>query len=77
MISANTVKCPICGTVFEGGSFDDCPLCDWEYALWDNDTPDDEPSELNHGMTKREAKKNFANGLDMWGNPLKDTPENK
>ena len=30
----NEVKCPICGTVFEGGTFDDCPYCDWERKMF-------------------------------------------
>ena len=77
MRSLDTVKCPICGTIFEGSTLDDCPLCDWEYATWDVDTPDDDPSDVNHGMTKREAKEKFAKGLNMWGKPLKDASDNK
>ena len=29
------IKCPICGTEFEGSTFDDCPYCDWEYEYDD------------------------------------------
>lgn len=63
------VKCPICGTEFEGGSFDDCPYCDWEYLGFESELDEDEYEEVNH-TTIKHAKENFAKGLDIWGDPL-------
>lgn len=63
------VKCPICGTEFEGGSFDDCPICDWTYLGYEGELEEDEIDSANP-ITVKQAKKNFAKGLDIWGNPL-------
>lgn len=63
------VKCPICGTEFEGGSFDDCPLCDWTYLGYEGEMEEDELDSANP-VTIREAKENFAKGLNIWGEPL-------
>ena len=69
----NKVKCPVCGTEFSGGSFDDCPYCDWTYEFDDytgmeNDTDGVNPISLN------QAKKLFSEGKNIWGDPL---PEKK
>lgn len=63
------VKCPICGTEFEGGSFDDCPLCDWTYLGYEGEMEEDELDSANP-VTIQEAKENFAKGLNIWGEPL-------
>ncbi len=63
------VKCPICGTLFEGGSFDNCPKCDWCYQGIEGELDKDEYDEANH-TTIAKAKENFSKGLDKWGEPL-------
>ena len=64
-----SVKCPICGTVFEGGAFDDCPLCDWTYEYDDYSGEEDEIG-INP-VSYNKAKENFKKGLNVWGKPLK------
>ena len=63
------VKCPICKTEFEGGSFDHCPYCDWCYQGIENEFEENEYDEANH-TTIAKAKENLAKGLDKWGEPL-------
>lgn len=60
------IKCPICGTEFDGESLvDECPYCDWIYDY----TEGNEFSEVNH-MTIKEAKEKLEKGLNIWGDPL-------
>ena len=59
-------KCPVCGTEFAGGSFDDCPYCDWtyefdDYAGMENDTDGVNPVSLN------QAKKLLC--VDLFSRP--------
>ena len=63
------VKCPICGTEFEGGSFDDCPYCDWAYLGYEGEMEEDEVDSANP-VTIRQAKELLAKGLNIWGDPL-------
>lgn len=69
------VKCPICGTDYDGDSLvDPCPFCDWIY-----DFTEDEPDVRSgaNPITLTEARKNFAKGLNIWGDPLPKGPETK
>ena len=63
------VKCPICGTKFEGGAFDYCPHCDWCYQGFEDELDENEIDELNH-VSIAKAKENLSKGLDKWGDPL-------
>lgn len=63
------VKCPICGTEFKGGSFDDCPYCDWKYEYDDYTGEEDDTDGINP-ISYNQAKDNFSKGLDIWGEPL-------
>lgn len=63
------VKCPICGTEFEGGSFDICEYCGWGYLGYESELDPDEKEDYNL-MSINQAKANFAKGLDIWGDPL-------
>ena len=63
------LKCPICGTEFEGSTFDDCPYCDWEYEYDDYTGEEDEPN-ITNPVTYRQAKELVAKGLNIWGEPL-------
>ncbi len=62
-------RCPICGTEFEGGWTDACPYCNWLYMGCIDDIDIDDP-DTDNPVTIRQAKKNLANGLDIWGEPL-------
>ena len=57
--------CPCCGeiTIPNGGNALAyiCPVCLWEIDLFI--TSDDEKSDQNHGLTLRQARKNYA----VWG----------
>ena len=68
-MSVKVVKCPICGTEFEGSAFDDCPYCDWEYEGLNYTGQEDEPNETNP-VTYNQAKELVAKGLNIWGEPL-------
>ena len=63
------LKCPICGTEFEGSSFDDCPRCDWTYLGYEGELGLDEEDSANP-VTIRKAKELVAKGLNIWGDPL-------
>ena len=64
------LKCPICGTEFEGESLvDDCPYCDWTYLGYEDDMDIDEKDSANP-VTIRQAKKLFSEGKNIWGDPL-------
>ena len=63
------VKCPICGTEFEGGSFDDCPKCDWTFLGYENELGLDE-KESSNPVTIRQAKELVEKGMNIWGEPL-------
>lgn len=63
------VKCPICGTEFEGGSFDDCPYCDWTYLGYEGEMEEDELDSANP-VSIQKAKALVAKGLNIWGDPL-------
>ena len=65
-----TVKCPICGTKYEGESLvDPCPDCGWIRYGSEDTTDENEYDEVNH-TTIAKAKENLAKGLDKWGDPL-------
>ena len=67
------IICPVCGTEFVGEYDDDCPVCDWEYdgielkgeESWDKELKAPNP------VTLGEARKLFAEGKNIWGEPLK------
>ncbi len=68
------VKCYICGTEFDRDEYyDDCPYCDWTYLGFENELDENEYEEINT-MTIAQAKANFAQGKDIWGEPLKEKP---
>ena len=65
------VKCAICGAEFQGETYvDTCPVCDWLYTGEEQDMKPDEICEINK-ITINQAKENYKNGLNIWGNPLK------
>lgn len=63
------IKCYICGTEFEGGTFDDCPYCDWTHIGYEADLDKDEYDSANP-ITIEQAKKFVSQGLNIWGEPL-------
>ena len=67
-MSASNVKCPVCGAEYNGDTLvDSCPYCDWIY-----DFTEDYPSVKSgaNPISLEEARKNFAKGLNIWGDPL-------
>ena len=62
----NEIKCPCCGYAYKGDYYDDCPNCDWEY-----EGIDAEDFKGANPITLGEARKLFAEGKDIWGEPLK------
>ena len=64
-------KCIICGTVHDGGLYEDpCPCCQWIPIHKDNVSSEDEYDYIN-GTTIREAKNKYAKGLNRFGDPIK------
>ena len=68
------VKCFICNTEFEGGSFDECPVCGWMYEGFEAELDPNEKDECNL-MSISKAKKNFSEGKNIWGESLKKRGE--
>ena len=63
-------KCHICNTVFDWDETDDeCTYCNWLNSLSDEITDEDD-EDNNNPLTARQARKNLAHGLDIWGKPL-------
>lgn len=63
------LKCPICGNEFEGGTFDVCECCGQSYLGYEDELEEDEIDSANP-ITVKQARENFAKGLDIWGDPL-------
>ena len=66
---SNKVICPVCGTEFNGASFDDCPYCDWTYEFDDYTDFEDEVCGANP-IPLNQAKKLIGEGKNIWGEPL-------
>lgn len=64
------IICIICGHKFKGDQFDECPICEWAFTGIDKSLEEDEIDDYNK-ISKAEAKRNFAKGLNIWGEPLK------
>ena len=68
-----TEKCYICGTEFDlDEHYDVCPRCRWKYTGWEEKLGEDELCSANPITTIRQAKENYAKGLDIWGDPIKE-----
>lgn len=65
----NKVKCYICGTDFEGGSFDCCPYCGWLYYGFESELDPNEKDEGNL-ISINEAKRLVSKGKDIYGESL-------
>lgn len=64
------IKCFICGTEYECGYIGEpCPVCDW-IDVGDEAERDPETNDRTNSVTLKQAKKNFAAGLNIWGDPL-------
>ena len=69
------VKCFICGTEFDREEcYDDCPYCDWTYLGFEDELEEGEIDGANP-ITVAQAKEYYAQGKDIWGDPLKKKPE--
>lgn len=64
------IKCPICGTEIEDEQFVPCPCCEWAYTGYESIYEEDEKDEFNF-ISRKKAKENLKNGLNIWGYPLK------
>lgn len=63
------VKCPICGKEIEDEPYTECPFCQWGYTGDENLYTEDEKDDYNL-ISRKEAKANYAKGLNVWGEPL-------
>ena len=65
------VKCYICKQEFDIRITEEgeCPICDWIWLGWEAELDEDEKPAANP-ITIREAKQNFAKGLNIWGKTL-------
>lgn len=63
------VKCPICGTEIDDDTYTECPTCLWGYTGIEYAYDEDEKDDYNL-ISRKEAKENFAKGLNIWGEPL-------
>lgn len=77
MNSEAIFKCPICGTNYDISEHDECPVCAWEFQGHEDILKEDEKCPY-HLMTIKQAKDNYAKGLNIWGKPIQaDTHKNK
>ena len=67
------IICAVCGTNYMGGQYDDCPVCDWEYdgCEQNEDGSFDYNWQGPNPIILGEARKLFAEGKNIWGEPLK------
>lgn len=63
------VKCPICENEIDDDTYTECPFCLWGYTGIENCYDEDEKDDYNL-ISRKEAKENYAKGLDKWGEPL-------
>ena len=63
------VKCPICGNEIDDDPYTPCPYCAWGYTGDENLYEEDEKDDYNL-ISRKEAKTNYAKGLNKWGEPL-------
>lgn len=69
-MNSEKIKCPVCGTEFEGETFDECPCCGWGYLGYEGELDAGEKEDYNL-MSLNHARKLYAMGLNIWGDPLK------
>ena len=70
MKSESIFTCPICNTEYDIAEYLGCPKCEWEFQGHEDIMTEDEICPY-HLISICEAKKNYANGLNVWGKPLK------
>ena len=65
-------RCYICNCEFDYDATDDiCPCCDWFNILDYSRSPIDiDDPDTNNPLTIRQARTNFAKGLNVWGKPI-------
>ena len=64
------IECPICGIKIEDEQFESCPVCGWTYTGYEVAYEEDERDDYNL-ISRKEAKENFAKGLNKWGEPIR------
>lgn len=65
--------CPICQTEVKE-FMNECPICGWEVSGWDNNLSAEEQQnadETPNPISVAEAQKLYAQGKNIWGEPLK------
>ena len=64
-------KCPVCGNKIE--PFDSCEICEWEFNGIEETLTEEEQRdarETSNPMSLYEARKLYAQGKDVYGDPL-------
>lgn len=64
------IICPICGKKYIGEQYGECPVCGWGFVGYEEILDPDEKEAFNL-MSINQAKQRFAEGKDIWGEPLK------
>lgn len=65
-------KCPVCGNEIDG-PFDSCEVCEWEFNGFEDILTEKEQhdaDETSNPMSLFEARELFAQGKDVYGDPL-------
>ena len=62
------IICPICGSLVGPEPFRECDYCNWVIM---GDIFEDEEDDGYNPVTRGEAKRLYAKGLDIWGEPIK------
>ena len=78
MYVGKIISCPICGKKRKDDTYFPCKYCDWVYDACEELAEDPEVKEDNlNPVSIAEAKRMVARGLNIWGKPLNNKPENK
>lgn len=67
----NKIKCCICGNEYKGNYDDECPVCLWANSGIEEQLYSEDEKDAYNLISRAKAKKLFAKGLDIFGDPIK------
>ena len=56
-------KCPVCGKYYFTDYFEECPVCNWAYDLYQEEYPD--KAGCGNYMSLNEAKQAYKDGKEI------------
>ena len=78
MYIGKIISCPVCGKERRDDTYFPCKHCAWVYDACEEFIEDPEVREdMLNPVSIAEAKRRVSRGLNIWGEPLKDTSDSK